>query len=63
VANLANKCPQCKKYIIGYYCFQCKIDISDFMNDNSEILDDADIPDFMKDIFGNFGKNKSGKKL
>lgn len=39
---MVNKCPKCKKYLIGSYnCPWCKIDIRDY----------KDIPDFLKNIF------------
>ena len=28
----AHKCPKCKKFIIGDYCFICKIDVRDYLN-------------------------------
>jgi len=42
--NNSNKCPNCRKYIFGYICYACKIDIREVSNNES-------IPDFFKDIF------------
>jgi hypothetical protein len=29
--NNANKCPKCKQYIIGTYCYTCKDEISNLL--------------------------------
>ena len=51
--NLANKCPKCSQYIIGEHCFHCNIDIRDYISN--------DMPEFFKDIFGDFKGDKNGK--
>jgi len=38
--NVANQCPKCLKYIIGEYCFDCKLLVTEY----------HDMPDFFKDI-------------
>lgn len=42
--NNDNQCPKCKQYIFGEYCYNCKIDIKEFSNEEL-------IPDFLKDMF------------
>jgi len=41
----ANKCPKCGKYILGEYCYKCKINIRDYISNNEAL------PDFIRDIF------------
>ena len=43
--NNANKCPQCKQFIIGTYCYTCKKDINEM-----KISTDS-MPDFIKNFF------------
>lgn len=47
--NYANKCPGCKNYILGEFCYTCNKNVNEFPND-------SDIPDFLKDLFKNGGK-------
>jgi hypothetical protein len=48
--NEANKCPGCKNYIIGDYCYLCQKAIRDYPKE--------EIPDFLKEIFGGFENDK-----
>ena len=48
--NNANKCPKCKQYILGTYCYTCKQDINDMISTDS-------MPDFMKEFFSKKEKN------
>lgn len=49
MSNSANQCPRCGNYILGNYCFSCEIDIRNYLIDDN-------MPDFFKDIFGDFDK-------
>ena len=55
----AHKCPKCKLFIIGDYCFTCKINI----RDNIDFFKDIFNEDFFKDEkdgldgFNYFGEN------
>ena len=51
--NNSNKCPQCKTFIIGTYCYKCKKNIRDMQ-----------VPNFfegtpLEDIFNSFNKKQN----
>ena len=45
----ANICPACRQYILGYYCFHCKLDINEYVADADK---DKDIKDLFNKLFG-----------
>jgi len=42
----AYRCPKCGSYVIGEQCYTCNINIRNY------ILDNTELPDILKDIFG-----------
>ena len=46
----AHKCPKCGGYIFGEYCFICQINVRNYLLENN------DIPNVFKDIFGDVSK-------
>ena len=49
MSHEANYCKNCKEYIIGDFCFKCKTSIYD---------QKEELPDFLKDIFGDKNNEK-----
>ena len=48
------KCPKCRKYLLNYFCYECKIDTTDPSNCNLN---------FFEEVFGDiFNKDKEYDK-
>ena len=55
--NNSNQCPECKTYILGTYCANCRKDISE-MYDLNSMLNNPVMGDWFKNIMRKGGSDE-----
>ena len=51
MSSFANKCPNCKTFILGDYCHICKKSIYEISDNSLKGIEEKEIPDFFNEFF------------